>query len=160
MPGPGIPKRKETKKMRRLILAGLVISSLSGVAGAKDKPVFEKGLLLRMDSSSCGYAEKDGKTLAGQILGTDGQHKNTKEVLCQEYVLQSDRLVYRIRPKDDKHPALLPVGESAEFRIHKDKMILRVPESDDKEREYLVISMTPRADAVENHKTSAQASPR
>ncbi len=60
-----------------------------------------------------------------------------------------DRLIYRIRPKDDKHPALLPVGESAEFRIHKDKMLLRVPESDGKEREYIVVSMTPRADAVE-----------
>jgi len=131
--------------------------SLAGIAQAKDKPVFEKGVLLQMDSSSCGYAEKDGKTLAGQIFGTDGQHKNTKEVLCQEYVLKSDRVIYRIRPKDDKHPVLLPVGETAEFRIHKDKMILRVPESEDKEREYFVISMTPRADAAENHKTSAQA---
>lgn len=142
--------------MKRLILVGFMVS-LAGIAQAKDKPVFEKGVLLQMDSSSCGYAEKDGKTLAGQIFGTDGQHKNTKEVLCQEYVLKSDRVIYRIRPKDDKHPVLLPVGETAEFRIHKDKMILRVPESEDKEREYFVISMTPRADAAENHKTSAQA---
>src|SRR6266446_10366545 len=97
---------------------------------AKDAPVFEKGILLQMDSSSCGYAEKDGKTIAGQIFGTDGQHKNTKEVLCQEYILKSDRVIYRIRPKDDKHPVLLPVGETAEFRIHKDKMILRVPEAE------------------------------
>jgi hypothetical protein len=143
--------------MKRLILASLVFS-LVGVAQAKEKPAFEKGVLLQMDSSSCGYAEKDGKTLAGQIFGTDGQHKNTKEVLCQEYVLKSDRVIYRIRPKDDKHPVLLPVGESAEFRIHKDKMILRVPESENKEREYFVISMTPRADAAENHKASATAS--
>jgi len=66
---------------------------------------------------------------------------------CQEYILKSDRLIYRIRPKDEKHPTLLPVGESAEFRLHKDKMLLRVPESDGKEREYIVVSMTPRADA-------------
>ena len=145
--------------MKRLIVASLILS-VAGVAQAKDKPVFEKGMLVQMDSSSCGYAEKDGKTLAGQILGTDGQHKNTKEVLCQEYILKSDRVIYRIRPKDDKHPVLLPVGESAEFRIHKDKMILRVPESEDKEREYFVISMTPRADVAENHKVSAQASVR
>ncbi len=25
---------------------------------------------------------KNGKTIAGEIFGTDGQHKNTKEVLC------------------------------------------------------------------------------
>ena len=142
--------------MKTLVVASLACV-LAGVVQAKDKPVFEKGVLLQMDSSSCGYAEKDGKTIAGQIFGTDGQHKNTKEVLCQEYVLKSDRVIYRIRPKDDKHPALLPVGETAEFRIHKDKMILRVAETDGKEREYFVISMTPRADVTETHRVTAQA---
>jgi hypothetical protein len=129
----------------------IVVAALSGAAGlclqAKQHDDYQKGTLLRMDSASCGYSEKDGKTLAGEIIGTDGQHKKTQELLCQEYVLQSDRLIYRIRPKDDKHPALLPVGETAQFRLHKDKMILRVPEGDGKEREYLVISMTPREDA-------------
>jgi len=81
------------------------------------------------------------------LLGTDAQSKKTQEVLCQEYVLQTDRVVYRIRPKDDKHPVLLPIGETAQFRIHKDKLILRVAESDDKEREYIVVSITPRQDA-------------
>jgi hypothetical protein len=127
----------------------VIAASLQSVAPApaKDKPAYERGILLQMDSTHCGFAEKGAKTLTGEILGTDGQHKNTQEVLCQEYILKSDRLIYRIRPKDDKHPALLPVGESAEFRIHKDKMLLRVPESDGKEREYVVVSMTPRADA-------------
>jgi hypothetical protein len=129
----------------------LLTATLQSVAPApaKEKPAYERGVLLQMDSTNCGYAEKAGKTLTGEILGTDGQHKNTQEVLCQEYILKSDRLIFRIRPKDDKHPALLPVGESAEFRIHKDKMLLRVPESDGKEREYIVVSMTPRADTVE-----------
>jgi hypothetical protein len=142
--------------MKRLTVATLALTFV-GVVQAKDKPAFEKGVLLQMDSASCGYSEKDGKTIAGQIFGTDGQHKNTKEVLCQEYVIKSDRVIYRIRPKDDKHPVLLPVGETAEFRLHKDKMILRVPEADGKEREYFVVSMTPRADAVETHRVTAQA---
>jgi hypothetical protein len=124
---------------------------------AKDKHAYEKGVLMQMESSSCGYAEKDGKTLAGEILGTDGQHKNTKQVLCQEYTLQTDRITYRIRPKDDKHPALLPIGETAEFRIHKDKLLLRVIESDDKEREYQVVSMTPRTDVAQNQPVTAHA---
>jgi hypothetical protein len=129
----------------------MIVASTQAVqpVPAKDKPAYERGVLLQMDSTPCGYAEKDGKTFKGEILGTDGQHKNTQEVLCQEYILKSDRLIYRIRPKDDKHATLLPVGESAEFRIHKDKMVLRVPESDGKEREYVVVSMTPRADAIE-----------
>jgi hypothetical protein len=142
--------------MNRAILALLVMAAAGNVQ-AKDKPAYDKGVLLQMDSSSCGYAEKDGKTIAGEILGTDGQHKKTQEVLCQEYILKSDRLIYRIRPKDDKHPTLLPVGETAEFRIHKDKMLLRVPESDDKEREYIVVSVTMRADA--DAKVSAKATP-
>ncbi len=130
--------------MKKAILAALLVFAAAVITQAKDKPAYEKGTPMQMDSSSCGYAEKDNKTLAGEILGTDNTNKKTQQVLCQEYILKTDRLIYRIRPKDDKHPMLLPVGESAEFRLHKDKMLLRVPESDDKEREYIVISMTPR----------------
>jgi hypothetical protein len=115
----------------------------AGVCSAKEHD-YQKGTLLRMDSSSCGSQEKGSKTMAGEILGTDGQHKKTQELLCQEYILQSDHVIYRIRPKDDKHPELLPIGETAQFRISKDKLILRVPELSDKEREYIVVSMTPR----------------
>ncbi|MGB7285235.1 MAG: hypothetical protein WBE13_23460 [Candidatus Acidiferrum sp.] len=124
---------------------------------AKNKPAYERGVLMQMDSSSCGYAEKDNKTLAGEILGTEGQHKTTQQVLCQQYSLQTDRVIYKIRPKDDKHPALLPIGQTAEFRIHKDKLLLRMVESDDKEREYVVVSMTPRTDAAQNQSASTSA---
>src|SRR5216683_5360882 len=138
----------------------MTLAVLAAVAAlnveAKDAPAYEKGVLAQMDSSSCGYAEKDGKTIAGEIFGTDGQHKNTKVVMCQEYVLQTERITYRIRPKDDKHPVLLPVGESAQFRIHKDKLLLRVPEADGKEREYFVLSMTPRSDVAVASKPSAR----
>ena len=72
-------------------------------------------------------------------------------------MLQTDRLIFRIRPKDDKHPVLLPIGESAQFRLHKDKLLLRLPETDGKEREYVVISMTPRADAPDSVRQSAAA---
>lgn len=136
-------------------MAVLLAAALS--LSAKDKPAYEKGVLAQMDSSACGYAEKDNKTLAGEILGTDGQHKKMQETLCQEYVLQAERITYRIRPKDDKHPALLPIGETAEFRIHKDKLLLRVPEADGKEREYIVVSMTPRTDVAQNRAASPHA---
>lgn len=118
---------------------------VAGIAAAKEHD-YQKGTLLRMDSSSCGMQEKGGKSMTGELLGTDSQSKKTKELLCQEYILQSDRVVYRIRPTDEKHPALLPIGEVAEYRIHKDKLLLRVLEGDGKEREYVVVSMTPRQD--------------
>src|SRR5260370_2477678 len=149
-------ERIEGDAMRKTMsLALLLFASLS--LEAKDKPAYEKGELVQMDSTACGYAEKDGKTLAGQIFGTDGQHKKTQETLCQEYVLRSQRVTYRIRPKDDKHPALLPIGETAEFRIHKDKLLLRVPESDGQEREHIALSMTPRTDVPEKRPGASHA---
>jgi len=133
-------------RFKTYTLAGCLI--FAGLCAAKEHSDYQKGTLLRMDSTSCGMQEKGSKSVAGELLGTDAQSKKTQEVLCQEYVLQTDRVVYRIRPKDDKHPALLPIGETAQFRIHKDKLILRVAEGgDDKEREYIVVSMAPRQDA-------------
>jgi hypothetical protein len=142
--------------MRAATTAALLFTVALAVR-AKEPPVYEKAVLVQMDSSTCGYAEKDGKTIAGEIFGTDGQHKNTKQLLCQEYVLQTDRVTYRIQPKDDKHPVLLPVGETAQIRIRKDKMLVRVPESDGKEREYIVLSMTPRTDISSNRPATAAA---
>lgn len=111
---------------------------------AKEKRAYQKGVLLQMESTPCGMQQDSSQGFAGAVLGTDSEKKKTREMLCQEYVLRSERLTFRIRPKDEKKPVLLPVGETVEFRIHKDKLILRVPEEDGKEREYLVISMTPR----------------
>jgi hypothetical protein len=129
----------------KTIKFALICLLAAGASVAKEHD-YQKGTLLRMDSSSCGMQEKGGKTVAGELIGTDSQNKKTKEVLCQEYILQGEHVTYRIRPTDDKHPVLLPIGETAQFRISKDKLILRVPELNDKEREYIVVSMTPRED--------------
>lgn len=131
--------------MKIRTLAVCVLFASVGVCSAKEHD-YQKGKLLRMDSSSCGSSEKGSKTVAGEIFGTDGQHKQTQELLCQEYILQADHVIYRIRPKDDKHPVLLPIGETAQFRISKDKLILHVPEVNDKDHEYIVVSMTLRED--------------
>jgi hypothetical protein len=117
----------------------LVTILFAATAYAKEPKAYQSGKVLQMDSAQCGVAEKDGKSLAAEI--------------CQEYVLQTERVIYRIRPWDTKHPALLPVGGDAEFRIEKDKMLLRVGDLDGKEREYTVISMTPRGEST------AEASP-
>jgi len=120
---------------------------LAAVVYAREPKPYQTGKLLQMDSVSCGVTEKDGKSFAGEMLGTDSGSKKTHELLCQEYLLQSERVIYRIRPRDEKHPVLLPVGEQAQFRIQKDKMLLRVEDLDSKEREYSVVSMTPRTDS-------------
>jgi hypothetical protein len=120
---------------------------LASVVQGKDVKAHESGTLLQMESVECGLDENSAKSFAGEILGTDSGHKKTHAVLCQEYVVQSEKITYRIRPRDEKHPALLPVGQRAQFRMEKDKMKLRVEDLDDKEREYQVVSMKPRSDA-------------
>jgi hypothetical protein len=137
-------------KIKRTIL-GLALVLASAGAHAKNQRAYESGTLLQMDSVECGTDQKSAKSFAGEVLGTDSAHQKTHMLLCQEYLMQTDRIIYRIRPKDDKHPVLLPVGENAQFRMDKDKMKLRVEDLDDKERDYIVVSMTPRQD----HKQAA-----
>ena len=132
--------------MRHTLLLAVLCTSL---AYAKDRPVAQSGTLLQMDSVECGTDQKSGKTFAGEILGTDAAHQKMHTLLCPEYLLQTDRVLYRIRPKDEKHPILLPVGEKAQFRMDKDHMRLRVEDLDDKERDYIVVSMTPRGEAAQ-----------
>lgn len=128
-------------------VAFCLVLTLATSAFAKEPKPYQTGKLLQMDSVQCGMAEKDAKSFAGEMLGTDSGSKKTHELLCQEYVLQSEHVIYRIRPRDEKHPVLLPVGEQAQFRLQKDKMLLRVEDLDNKEREYIVVSMTPRSDS-------------
>lgn len=141
------------KFMRSKVVFCLILASATVVL-AKEPKQYQRGKLLQMDSVACGTAEKDANSLSGEILGTDSGTRKTQEVLCQDYVLQADHVSYQIRPRDEKHPALLPVGEDVQFRIEKDKMLLRVENLDQKEREFIVVSMTPRSDA-----SSADATP-
>jgi len=127
--------------MRLNTLVAVVL--VTGIAHAKEPKHYQSGTLMNMTSVECGLDENSGKSFAGEVLGTDSAHKKTRELLCQEYVLQTDHVVYRIQPRDTKHPVLLPVGDKAQFRMDKDKMVLRVEDLDGKDRDYTVVSMTP-----------------
>jgi hypothetical protein len=131
-----------------------VVLVLAAAAFAKDPKPYLMGALMQMDSVQCGTTDKDAQGLTGQMLGTDSGSKQTQPLLCQEYVLQTERVIYRIRPRDEKRPVLLPVGEPAQFRLQKNKMLLRLEAVDSKEHEYIVVSMAPRSDS-----SSADATP-
>lgn len=137
----------------------LTIVLLASAAQAKEPKHYQSGKLLKMESVKCGMDEKNGKSFAGEMIGTDSAHMKTKELLCQEYVLQTDAVTYRIRPKDDKHPVLLPIGEKAQFRLEKDKIVLRVEDLDDKERDYTVVSMEPSDSKSTDSKSTKEESP-
>ena len=136
--------------MKLNIALGALILLASTALFAKDPASYDRGILLSMQSTLCATALNDGKTVAGETPGTDSTHKKTQEFLCQEYVLQGDHITYRIRPRDEKHPLLLPVGQAVQFRIHRDKMYLRDPEGEQKEHEYTVVSMEMRQDAKDS----------
>jgi len=135
----------------------LALALLATVANAKEPKHYQSGKLIKMQSVKCGTDAKDAKSLAGEMLGTDSQHMKTRELLCQEYMLQSSSVTYTIRPRDEKHPALLPIGNLAQFRLDKDKLLLRVKDYDDKEREYEVVSMTPNEAVSASAGTSSAA---
>jgi hypothetical protein len=136
-----------------------VVLSLAAAAFAKDPKPYQTGKLVQMDSVQCATAEKGAPSVSGEMLASDSVSKQTQQLLCQEYVLQTDRVIYRIRPRNEKRPVLLSLGAQAQFRLQKDKLLLRAQDLDsgrldNKEREYIVISMAPRSDS-----SSADASP-
>ncbi|HUA15552.1 MAG TPA: hypothetical protein VMG31_09650 [Verrucomicrobiae bacterium] len=139
----------------RFAICVLLIASAS--YAAKEPKPYQSGKLLQMDSVKCGTSEKDGSSLAADVLGTDSGTRKMQEVLCQEYVLQTDKVIYHIRPRDEKHAVLLPVGDLAQFRLEKNKMILRVEDFDNKDRDFIVVSITPRSDASTAQATTTQA---
>jgi len=127
--------------MKTAVFCGVLLFGMA--VQAKDAPSYQSGVLKEMTSVECGFEQKSAKGLVGELVGTDDSHSKTRKTFCQEYVLQTDRVIYHIRPREEKHPALLPVGEKALFRMKKDFMVLKAPEGDNKEREYDVVSMTP-----------------
>jgi len=132
-------------RMRSKILLCAVLC-VASTAFAKEPKAYQNGKVVQMVSVQCGTAEKDSQSLAGEMLGTDSGTKKTQQLLCKEYVIETEHVIYHIRPKNEKHPDLLPVGEQAQFRLQKDNMMLRM-EGVDKEREYVVVSMMPRTDS-------------
>ncbi len=127
----------------KLFIAVLMVAC---AAEAKGPQIYQKGTLVKMESAECGVEAKGVEGVGGVLGIDDSQHTKTLQMLCQEYTLQGDHLEYKIRTKDEKHPALLPIGQEVEFRIEKDRMHVRVPELDNREREFIVVSITQRTD--------------
>jgi|SRR5580658_7608189 hypothetical protein len=130
-----------------------IVLALAVAAHAKDPKPYEIGNLQQMDSVQCGVTDNGVPTPADQMVSNDGG----KQRLCQEYVLQSERVTYHIRPRNEKDSVLLPVGEPVRFRLQTDRIVLRVEDlsgtnlpgkdSRGKDYQYVVVSMSPRSDS-------------
>jgi len=131
--------------MRSKVLCCTVLACACAAFGKQPK-AYQAAKILEMDSVQCGTIEKVGHSYAGEVTGTDSDSKKSHELLCQEYLLQAEHVIYRIHPRDEKHAVLLPIGHKAQFRIQKDKLLLRIEDLDGKEHEYIVVSMSLRID--------------
>ena len=122
----------------------IVIVMFTAVLQAKNASRNRLGVLLRMESVPCGAVEASSFSKA--MLGAPAPVPVQDERLCQEYVLRSEGLYYRIRSRDRKHPVLLPIGEQAQFHLHRDRMVLQIEDFDSKAYEFSVLAIVP-----ENH---------
>jgi len=124
----------------------IVVVMCTAVLNAKNASRNRLGVLLRMESVPCGVAEASGfsKALLGAPAPMPVPMQDDR--LCQEYVLRSEGLYYRIRSRDRKHPVLLPIGEQAQFHLHRDRLLLQVEDADSKTYEFSVLAIVP-----ENH---------
>jgi hypothetical protein len=133
---------------RIMVPAVLLAIALPCGAGEKrtdkhKKKGAQRGMLERMEAVPCG-AKQRGFTGLGSIFASAGiEAVNSEEKLCAQYLLRTDEMEYHIRPVDKKHAVLLPVGEEGEFKIKKNRMYLKVPDGDKKNRSYEVVSMKP-----------------
>ncbi len=137
-----------------LALCAVLIAS---AAYAKEPKADQTGKLLQVDSVPCGPAKAHANNLADEMSAVNlgnSSGNGAQRGPCHEYVLQADEMIYHIRPRDRKRSVLLPVGDLAQFRLEKNRMKLRVVDRDNIEREYVVVSVTPR-----NQSSTADARP-
>lgn len=131
-------------KAKTVLILGLVLgTAIPLTAGSDRKKQPERAMLEKMEAVPCGAKEK-GVTGLGTIWGSAGiTHMNSDEKLCPQYVVRTDDMDYHIRPTDGKHPVIMPVGHEIVFKIKKDRMFLKVADSDEKMRTYKVVAMEP-----------------
>jgi hypothetical protein len=111
-------------------------------ASAKKKKVQPRGMLESMQSVPCG-AKQRGLAGVGSIWASVGvTHVNSTEKLCPQYLVRTDDMDYEIRPKDMKHPEMLPIGQEVEIKLKKDHMDVKLPDGG-KTLSYIVVSMQP-----------------
>jgi hypothetical protein len=135
--------------MNIFVISVLAVTvSLPAIAAAKKhKEEPPRGMIESMQSLPCGVKQK-GLNGLGAVWGSIGVTSvSSSEKLCPQYLFRTDQLEYHIRPEDSKHPVLLPIGHEAEFKVKKDKMLLKVADGDKKTRAYKVVSMEPTKSA-------------
>jgi len=141
-----------------VVLTLCIISAIPVTAGGKKKKPEARAMLEKMEAVPCGAKER-GLTGLGAVWGSAGiTHVNSDEKLCPQYLLRTDEMEYHIRPTDNKHPAVLPIGHEVVYKIKKDRMVVKVPDGDNKNRTYQVVAMSPTNPDASATDTSGKSS--
>jgi hypothetical protein len=147
-------------KMKTPIILALAMTVLAPtVTEGKKKNQPDRGMLEKMDAVPCGAKQK-GLAGLGSFWASIGiTDVHATEKLCPQYLVRTDDMDYRIRPMNMKHPLILPIGHEIVLKMKKDRMLVRVPDSDKKMREYEVVGMEPAAPPTQNASTKSSVSP-
>jgi hypothetical protein len=134
------------------VVGALLLALFIPTNAAAKKKKSPRGMIESMQSLPCGMKEKGLNGLGSLWASVGVTSVSSNEKLCPQYLFRTDELEYHIRPDDTKHPVILPIGHEAEYRIHKDKIFLKVPDGDKKTHAYHVVAMEPikTASAEEN----------
>jgi hypothetical protein len=129
--------------LKTSVILALVLAAAVPLSAGSKKKQQERAMLEKMEAVPCGAKEK-GLTGLGSLWGSAGiTHMNTDEKLCPQYLVRTDDMEYHIRPTDKKHPVVLPVGQEVVIKIKKDRMLLKVADSNQKTLTYQVVAMKP-----------------
>ncbi len=137
----------------RAILLGLVLVFAGPAQGGSG--YFQRGKIIAMHTAKCTFIPAGGFHLTVALFGTADPREGTGQPMCPEYMLEGDRVNYRIRPL--KADVLLPLGTEVQFKLHKGRMVLQ-PEDSKREYKFEIYEMRPRAETVklEVPKTDSQ----
>jgi predicted membrane-bound mannosyltransferase len=127
-------------RFQSLILAFVVVA---GSICAQQSSAPQDGTLLQMNSVACDASDN---AAGGPVLSSAAEQTRTQPTVCAEYVIQTEQLIYTVRPKNSKYAVLLPLGERGQFRLIENEMLLRVSALDNKEREFIIVSTKSRTE--------------
>ncbi|HTS37186.1 MAG TPA: hypothetical protein VMH04_16035 [Candidatus Solibacter sp.] len=96
----------------------------------------QEGTIVRMTLAPCDAEH-------GFVAAMSGGGKVDESVLCPEYVLVSERVVYVIGGR--RSETLLPLAEVTRFRLQKNEMLIRIEDAD-KESRFHIRAMMLRQD--------------
>jgi uncharacterized low-complexity protein len=121
--------------MKTALILSVVVGAILMSPAAQAKEVSETATVVTMNSVPCGSKV--------------AHHKETRELLCHEYILRAGSTEYHVQQKEGKSSDLLTLGQQATFTINKDRMRLHATNTNGKAKdfEFVVVSMTAAEEA-------------